>query len=165
MSSTVGLLLSYIRPYSFRILIAFLLFVFVVAGIYMYRSVYSKQTTVKPFTDIANTAPTGKDIVVTLYYVDWCPHCKTAKPEWNKFVDEYNNQNVNGYRVVCVDLNCTDDDNEKIQQMLTKQKIDSFPTVRAVIPGDNGKEMTIRFESKTTKTNLEKFILSISSKN
>jgi thiol-disulfide isomerase/thioredoxin len=137
---------------------------FATVGIYMYRTIYSKQATVKSFTDIANTAPTGKDIVITLYYVDWCPHCKTAKPEWNKFFDEYNGKNVNGYNIVCIDLNCTDDSNEKIQQMLTKQNIDSFPTVRAVIPGDNGKEMTIRFESKTTKINLEKFILSISSK-
>ena len=54
---------------------------------------------------------------------------------------------------------------QKITELLNRKKIASFPTVLAQMPGMDGKEMTIRFESKTTKTNLEKFVLSISTKN
>lgn len=163
MSSTVNLILSYLRPYSFRIMIVFLVFFFGMVALYMYNKTYSKIESEKPFKDVANTQQTGKDIVITFYYVDWCPHCKTAKPEWNKFVDEYNNKNVNGYKVVCIDLNCTDESDKKKQQILKAKNIDSFPTVKAVLPGSDGKEMTISFESKTTQKNLEKFVLSISS--
>lgn len=85
-------------------------------------------------------------------------------PEWNQFKDEYNGKLINGYKVSCVDIDCSDDDDQRIKDMLTQKKIDSFPTVKATIEGRNGKEMTISFESKTTKKNLEKFLLSISIK-
>jgi len=164
MTNTINLILSYLRPYSFRIMIVFLILVFSVLGIYMYRKTYSSLKNDKPFTDVANTPQNGKDIVITFYYVDWCPHCKTAKPEWKMFMDEYNNTNLNGYKVVCIELNCTDESDRKIQKILKDKNIDSFPTVRAVMPGSDGNEMSIRFESKTSKKNLEKFVLSISNK-
>ena len=164
MANSVNLILSYIQPYSFRIMIVGLVLVFLGVGIYMFRKTYSQMTNDKPFTDVANAQPTGKDIYITFYYVDWCPHCKTAKPEWKMFMDEYNKTNVNGYKIVCVELNCTNEEDKKIQALLKKKEIDSFPTIRAVMPDSGGKEMTIRFESKTSKKNLEKFVLSISSK-
>jgi thiol-disulfide isomerase/thioredoxin len=145
-------------------MIGFLIIVIGIFGVYMFRQIYTKMNKEKPFTDVANTYQSGKDITITLYYVDWCPHCKTAKPEWKMFMDEYNNTTVNGYKIVCNELNCTDDTDVKIQQSLKAKNIDSFPTIRAVMPDSNGKEMTIRFDSKTSKKNLEKFVLSISSK-
>jgi thiol-disulfide isomerase/thioredoxin len=33
---------------------------------------------------------------IILYYANWCPHCQTMKPEWNKFTDKLkNNKSVN----------------------------------------------------------------------
>ena len=26
--------------------------------------------------------PKGNDLVIVLFYVDWCPHCVSTKPEW-----------------------------------------------------------------------------------
>ena len=37
-----------------------------------------------PLSEDAN-----KSCTMMLFYVDWCPHCKTAKPEWNKMKDKY----------------------------------------------------------------------------
>ena len=145
-------------------MIAFLVFVFLWVGYYAYKS-YVGTPTKNAYKDVANTAPNNMDIVVTLYHVDWCPHCKKAMPEWNQFKDEYDGKLVNGYKVVCIDLDCTDDSDQKINDVLKTKGIESFPTVKAVMPGTDGKEMTISFESKTTKKNLEKFVLSISVKN
>ena len=164
MSSTINLLLTYIRPYSFRIMILFLIVLFLWAGYYAYKN-YVGKIVGNPYKDVANTAPNNMDIVITLYHVDWCPHCKKAMPEWNQFKDEYDGKLVNGYKVVCVDLDCTDDSDRKINDVLKAKGIESFPTVKAVMPGTDGKEMTISFESKTTKKNLEKFVISISVKN
>ena len=36
-----------------------------------------------------------KDIVVTLYYANWCGHCKDFKPEWNLFASVCNNKELN----------------------------------------------------------------------
>ncbi len=164
MSSTLNLIYSYIRPYTFRIMIVFLITVFVYFGFKTYQGIYANIAKSTPFKDVANTPANGKEIVVSIYHVDWCPHCKVALPEWNLFSDKYNNKMVNGYKVVCLDINCTDDKDGKIQKMLKDKNISSFPTVKAVMPGANGKEMTISFESKTNEKNLEKFVLMISTK-
>jgi thiol-disulfide isomerase/thioredoxin len=164
MSSTVNLILTYVRAYYFRIMIAFLVGFFIIAGYYGYKKMYPVVNNTNKFKDVANALPHNKEIVVTMYHVDWCPHCKKAMPEWSGFVSEYNNKMVNGYKIICVDLDCTDNKNIKIKNILEKDPaIDSFPTVRAVMPKDGGKEITIQFKSRIAKDNLEKFVLSISS--
>ena len=164
MASTIELLLTYIRPYWFRILIVFLLSVFLTVGYYAYKRFTLNLPAKNPHSDVANKIDSGKEITITLYHVDWCPHCKKAMPEWNGFKDEYNGKLVNGYKVSCIDIDCTDDNNQRITDMLKNKGIESFPTIKATMEGKNGKEMTISFESKTTKKNLEKFLLSISIK-
>ena len=162
MSSTVDLILSYVRAYSFRIMIVFLLIVFVSAGYYVYIRSYPAISEKNKFLDVANAIPVGKTLAVTLYHVDWCPHCKTAMPEWEKFANEYNGTNVNGCRISCVKVNCTDNEKPEIKNMLEKEPvIDSFPTVRGVIPSDDGNEITVQFKSRISKDNLEKFVLSV----
>lgn len=164
MSSTVDLLLSYVRAYYFRIMIAVLFVVFTVIGFYTFTQLYPSLTTTNKFNDVANATPTGKEITITMYHVDWCPHCKKALPDWKQFTNEYNDKNVNGIKIVCVELDCTNNKESKIKNLLEKEPaIDSFPTVRGVMVGNDGKEITIQYKSKITKDNLEKFVLSISS--
>ena len=164
MSSTIELLLTYIRPYWFRIMIVFLVSVFLIVGYLAYKRVASQLITSTPYKDVANASPNGKSITITLYHVDWCPHCKKAMPEWNAFKDEYKDKMVNGYRISCIDIDCSDERDQRITDLLTQKSIESFPTIKATVEGLDGSEMTISFESKTTKKNLEKFVLSISVK-
>jgi len=162
MSSTVDLLLSYVRAYSFRIMVLFLLAVFIAAGYYMYLTNYSSISDKNKFIDVANANPVGKTITITLYHVDWCPHCKTALPEWDQFSQEYNEKTVNGIRIACVKMDCTNNEKPDVKNILEKDPvIDSFPTVRGVIPSDDGKDITVQFKSRISKDNLEKFVLSI----
>ena len=164
MSTTVDLLLSYVRAYYFYIMIALLIVVFVAVGFYAFKQFYPSVTNTNKFADVANTVPSGKEITITMYHVDWCPHCKKALPDWKLFVDEYNGKLVNGSTITCVDLDCTDNKDPKIKNLLDKNPvIDSFPTVRGVMVGSDGKEINIQYKSKITKDNLEKFVLSISS--
>jgi len=165
MSSTIDLLLSYVRAYSFRFMIIFLIIVFIVTGYYMYLNMYSSISDKNKFKDVANANPVGKAVSITLYHVDWCPHCKTAMPEWEQFSAEYHGKDIHGYRISCVKVNCTDSDKPDIKNMLEKDPvIDSFPTVRGVMPSDDGKEITIQFKSRISKANLEKFVLSVTNR-
>ena len=164
MSNTVDLLLSYVRSYYFRIMIVSLFVIFIVIGFYAYKQFYPSVNATNKFSDVPNNNSAGKEITITIYHVDWCPHCIKALPDWITFVDEYNGKNVNGSKIVCVDVDCTDNKDTKIKNLLEKNpKIDSFPTVRGVMVQDGGKEITIQYKSKITKDNLEKFVLSISS--
>jgi thiol-disulfide isomerase/thioredoxin len=145
-------------------MIVALFIIFAVVGFYAFKQFYPATTTTNKFSDVANTQPNGKEITITMYHVDWCPHCKKALPSWNEFTREYNGKIVNGSKIVCVDLDCTDNKNPKIKNLLDREPvIDSFPTVRGVMVGSDGKEITIQYKSKITKDNLEKFVLSISS--
>jgi hypothetical protein len=99
-----------------------------------------------------------------------------AIPEWNSFVEVYNNKEVNGYMVQCYDIDCTDDNGEvtvqfdpisggstgmkptpvKISQLIKKYKIDSYPTIK--LTKDNN---VVDFEAKVTKQNLIQFVSSV----
>ena len=87
-----------------------------------------------------------------LFYVDWCPHCKTAKPAWNDLKSEYENKTINGYKVIFTEVNCTNESAE-IQTMMDKYKIDGFPTIKLLKDGQ-----IIEYDAKPTKETMEQFL-------
>ena len=97
--------------------------------------------------------PSGdKTAELMLFHVDWCPHCKTAKPEWDQVKAEYQNKTINGYKVMFTEINCTDETPEKIK-MIETYKIEGYPTIKLV--KDN---QVIDFDAKPTKDTLTKFL-------
>ena len=42
--------------------------------------------------------PKEDEVILMLFFVDWCPHCKTVKPEWKKLM-KLNNTKINGKNV------------------------------------------------------------------
>jgi len=54
-----------------------------------------------------------------LYYVDWCPHCKIIKPEWEKLENDSNLNNVTVEKVNC----------EKNEDIAKQKNIEGFPTI------------------------------------
>ena len=58
-------------------------------------------------------------ITFILYYVDWCPHCKTVKPEWEKLEKDTTLKNV-----VIDRVNCEED-----EKAAEENNIEGFPTI------------------------------------
>ena len=57
---------------------------------------------------------------ITLYYVDWCPHCQDVKPEWNKLEkSEEINKLCDVKRVNC----------EENEDIVEKKQIEGYPTI------------------------------------
>lgn len=90
-----------------------------------------------------------------LFYVDWCPHCKTAKPEWNALKEEYDGKTINGYIVVFEEYNCTEESSE-IEELINKYKIDGYPTIKLI--KDN---QVIEYDAKPTKSTMEQFLTTV----
>ena len=90
-----------------------------------------------------------------LFYVDWCPHCKTAKPEWNALKEEYDGKTINGYVVVFEEYNCTDE-NSEIEDLINKYKIEGYPTIKLI--KDN---QVIEYDAKPTKATMEQFLTTV----
>jgi thiol-disulfide isomerase/thioredoxin len=151
MANIVDVFRKFISPYSYFILIFVLFVIFAYAGYYAYNTFYLKKMGNK-FSDVANGNPRQREVIIYFFHVDWCPHCKNALPEWNAFKSQYDETAINGSVIKCVDMDCTSETAD-IMRVIKKYNIDSYPTVKMV--KDNA---TIDFDSKITKTSLEKFV-------
>jgi len=176
MANIVVYVSSLLKPYYKYILAFLLLVVFVTVARYSYQTYFVKVQKNKNSNNVANANNIKPITAIYFFHVDWCPHCVKAVPEWNAFVDAYNNKEINGHLVQCYDIDCTDDNGDvtiqtdpttgsatnisptpvKISQLVKKYKIDSYPTIK-LTKDDN----VIDFEAKVTKQNLIQFVNSV----
>jgi thiol-disulfide isomerase/thioredoxin len=96
-----------------------------------------------------------KNAEMMLFYVDWCPHCKTAKPEWENLKNSYEGKSINGYNMIFTEYNCTDETPE-VEQLMNKFKIEGYPTIKLI--KDN---QVIEYDAKPTKATMEQFLNSV----
>jgi thiol-disulfide isomerase/thioredoxin len=122
-------------------------------GYYMYTQYVTNKTAFKANREnMPVDQNSNKTATLMLFYVDWCPHCKTAKPEWETLKTEYEGKNINGYNLVFVEYNCTNETSE-ITQLMDKYSIEGYPTIKLV--KDN---QVIEYDAKPTKSTMEQFL-------
>ena len=122
-------------------------------GVYCYNYYMSnyKKASYKPNNEVAPSSG-NTQAELMLFYVDWCPHCKTAKPAWDEVKSEYQNKTINGYTVNFVEINCTNETAD-VEQMMNKYSIEGFPTIKLLKDGQ-----VIEYDAKPTKETLEQFL-------
>ena len=103
-------------------------------------------------TPVSTKKTSGKTAEVLFFYTDWCPHCTSAKPEWNAFKSHYKDTLVNGYTLSFNEINCTKETPES-ESMMEKYKVDGYPTIKLLA---NGK--VYDFDAKPSKQNLTQFV-------
>lgn len=154
-----GSMISGVRSMMTRtnIMIAVFVIILIGVGIYYYRTYYANQSSA--FSDNSvqrtDTGESAGDAEIILFHVDWCPHCKTAKPEWDKVRDAYEETDINGYDVVFTEVNCTEESPE-VQSMIEKYNIEGYPTIK-LIKGDQ----VIDFEAKPTESTITQFLKTV----
>ena len=87
--------------------------------------------------------------VLVLFYNTECGHCKTLKPEWDKAEAEMDD------KMVAIDV--TDSSNEEVKTILTKYKVNSYPTMVVL---DNG-NITETYDGERTKDALVSYVKSM----
>lgn len=65
------------------------------------------------------------NLVCTMYYTEWCPHCKTAKPEWQALKDKLNGKKVGGKNIIVTSVDC-----EKEKGKAAAAGVSGFPTFK-----------------------------------
>ena len=74
------------------ILLFLLLFTALATYYYIYHIKPKIKQTYNPNREAeGDNTNKGKQAELMLFYVDWCPHCKTAKPVWEELQNEYKN--------------------------------------------------------------------------
>lgn len=108
-----------------ELVIVGLLLIVLVAGYYY---VYSKNLNVESFSN-ANLEPEDGEIVMVLFYTNWCPHCTKFKPTWEDLKSEMDNKKVgnNNVRIESVDCEANPD-------LGKKYKVNGYPTIKLLKP-------------------------------
>jgi len=159
MSAFIDLIFKrYINPYYVTILIVVFSIVFILLGYYSYNEFYVKKLAKKEekqFSDVANADNRKKELIIYFFHVDWCPHCKTAKPIWDDFSKKYDNTVKKEYKILCLAKNCTEE-NSEITGLINEYGINSYPTIKMLKDGKK-----IEFDSKITSDTLDQFVTSM----
>jgi thiol-disulfide isomerase/thioredoxin len=92
------------------------------------------------------------EVELIFFIANWCPHCKTAKPEWEKAKSEYNNNTINGYKILFVEIDCTQPDS-KTTSMMDKYNVEGYPTI--ILLKNNE---VITYDAKVTYDHLSQFV-------
>jgi thiol-disulfide isomerase/thioredoxin len=138
--------------------IALVIVIIIVIMYYMFKSQLSSMfdTAYKPnsehiIKDGMNSS-SGQDVELLFFSTDWCPHCKTAKPEWEQLVSEYDGKTINGRKVIFTDVNCTNESPD-VDRMMDQYHIEGFPTIKLLKDGQ-----VISYDAKPTKATLIQFL-------
>ena len=140
------------------IIISCILVAILIAILYVFRfnilenftNSYTPNSTNSANSDLANS--TGIPIEIMLFSADWCPHCKVARPEWEKVSDKYSNKLIKGHNIIFTDINCTEESAENTK-LMSKYKVEGFPTIKLI-----KNNQVIDFDAKPTQSNLEQFL-------
>ncbi len=91
-----------------------------------------------------------ENATIYYFYTDWCPYCKKARPEWDKFKDVYSDETINGYKLQFKEIDCDKDENTA-----SKFKIEGYPTIKLIKDGK-----IIEYDAKPKFETLETFVKS-----
>lgn len=152
--------------------------ILVIGIVFYFVSRYAYSTIHEPFDtnvlndkidtkDIANTQEFAPSLEIYFFFADWCPHCKTAKPEWDAFKRKNNGTVVSGYLVECIDVNCTEDSGENtvtkrkneivtpvhVTDLIRKYNVNGYPTIKMVKD-----DKVYEYEAKVSERNLTDFM-------
>lgn len=144
---------SFLTTKNILFLVAFLLFLFISIYYCYYYIAPRLNPAFKPNNELMPINSNGsKEAELLLFYADWCPHCKTAKPIWNELREEYQNKTINGYSIVFTEVNCTTETAE-VEQLMNKYKVEGFPTIKLLKDGQ-----VVEYDAKPTKATLTQFL-------
>jgi thiol-disulfide isomerase/thioredoxin len=165
-SKLINTILNTLQPYGNYIFYIIIFIIFLVVAILAYKQYASPVINKSSFTDVANANNQNVSLDIFFFYAEWCPHCKNAEPQWDDFSKNNDGKSFNGLRLKCHKINCTDDSSTKIfetgittAEMIKKYNIEGYPTIK-LVKGNT----TYDYDSKITRTSLETFVNTISTK-
>jgi thiol-disulfide isomerase/thioredoxin len=127
---------------------------FILVSIFAYKKYAQDKMKKKPYHDVANANHNPQQVQILFFSTEWCPYCKKAQPEWDKFTKK--TDVVNNYKLICTKMDCTNGDDPDVKTNIQKYDIQHYPTVKMLFKGD-----IIDFDSKITEETLTKFVNSI----
>jgi len=139
--------------YTIMIIVTIIIFS-IIAGLYYFYYI-SPQVNAKYHANsehVYGEQENGNTAELLFFYANWCPHCKTAKPIWDGLKTEYENRTINGYKVIFIEINCSEETAE-VEKMMNKYSVEGYPTIKLLKDGQ-----IIEYDAKPTKETLTQFL-------
>lgn len=96
-----------------------------------------------------NNKKNNKDVLIIFFYTEWCPYCKQALPEINKFEKYINGLNdENDYVITLSKIDC-----DKNSTIADKYKVEGYPTIKLIYKGK-----VYNYDAKPNYENLKQFL-------
>ena len=136
-------------------LTALVVAVVVLLGLYAIVHYYSRRAHRESMETIEASSvggSGGSDVELIFFYVDWCPHCKTAKPNWDKLKQQEQGKTRKGSQVTFTEINCTKETDD-ITRMMNQYKVQGYPTIKLRKDGQ-----TFDYEAKPQVPELTVFL-------
>lgn len=147
MAKNGGLLSSYVKklqkqlmylskPKNLRTVVALLA---VLAVLYLVRGYFFGK---EGFSDDVKAEDLQSQIenkdVLVFFYADWCGHCQSFKPEWEKLEKEVEkNEKIT---IELVKVNCGDAENPAHKKIMNDFSVQGYPTVKKIDAAGNAVE-------------------------
>jgi thiol-disulfide isomerase/thioredoxin len=114
-------LLGSMNKQNWSMLAFFALIVILFAIYYLsYKSNYESFEGGEP-----NLKVSGDEIIIALFYADWCPHCVSFKPDYKKAMSTLNGKKYKGKNMRFEMVDC-----DKHKSLSKKYDVSGFPTVK-----------------------------------
>lgn len=153
---TIKKLRSYLSWKLFFIMVAIVILIVAIVFVYKKYLVPKMNPTYAPNKEFIEKGEEEKDAELLIFTVDWCPYCKKAMPVWKKFQAEYNGKTINGYNLNFRTINCTDENDAEVKELLNKYSVDGYPTIKLLKDGD-----AITYDAKPEFNTLQQFLQTV----
>ena len=153
---TLKKLRSYLSWKLFFIMVAIVILIVAIVFVYKKYLVPKMNPTYAPNKEFIQESEEEKDAELLIFTVDWCPYCKKAMPVWKKFQEEYNGKTINGYNLNFRTINCTDENDAEVKELLNKYNVDGYPTIKLLKDGD-----AITYDAKPEFNTLQQFLQTV----
>lgn len=146
---------SYLSWKLFFIIVTIALLIAAIVYVYKNYLVPKMNPTYAPNKEFVDKTD-DREAEIMIFTVDWCPYCKKAMPVWDKFQKEYEGRKINGYTLYFRTINCTDENDAEVKDLLNRYNIDGYPTIKLVKDGE-----PISFDAKPEFETLQQFLQTV----
>lgn len=147
---------SYFSWKLLMILVTIALLIAAIVFVYKKYLVPKVNPTYAPNKEFIDKSRESKEAEMIIFTVDWCPYCKKAMPIWKQFQEEYEGKQVNGYTLIFRTINCTDENDVEVKEMLNNYSIDGYPTIKMLKDGE-----VISYDAKPEFETLQQFLQTV----
>ena len=104
---------------------------------FVHRFYLSKEGFEGTASDLDSALSDSDKKTMIFFSADWCGHCKNFKPVWDELNTDENKSKAN-----FINVNCSDNEDEKIQEIMSKYSVQGFPTLMIHDPSDSENSLT-----------------------